>query len=102
MLSTVEQPEKRCSLCVRKDKKQRIKLEAVCQNKNVDFMSPLFSLDSDDAMGRYDEPSDCYGVSTYGSAIVEFRSIQYVINHNNKINGHYIPIRYFCIFDCGR
>ena len=83
VLTTVESPKEKCFLNIEKKQETDIRLDIVHRGI-CDFMSPLFPLDLDDAMGRYRESSDHYNVSAYGSAIVEFRSIQYVKNPQHE------------------
>lgn len=83
VLSSVQSPEKACFLSIEKHE-EVFRLNVEHRDSLTDAMSPLFPLDLDDSMGRYKEASAQLEVSTYGSAVVEFRSIQYVKNPQHE------------------
>lgn len=82
VLASIGSPVERCFFGIEGIKKSNSVV-------SCDLLSPPFPLDEDDAMGRYRD-SEKYRVQRYGSAIVEFRSIQYVKNPGHRGNSVFL------------
>lgn len=90
VLSSIEYPVERRFF--------RIGVEESDSVISCDRLSPPFPLDEDDAMGSYRD-SGKYDVQRYGSAIVEFRSIQYVKNPKHQGNAVFLTDPKFLLVD---
>ena len=76
VLTSIEKPYERAILCVSKEETLKIgtKKQEIIDDVPSDLLSPPFLLDSFDAMGRYKGLK--HEAEKFGSAIIEFRSIQ--------------------------